>query len=96
MTAVFWLIYTVLNLYFFCLILHVILSWLTMFNIINGYQPFVRSVMQFLYAIIEPAARPIRRFIPPIGGIDLSVLILILAVQFVEIFISTTIQPIFL
>ena len=95
MTAIFWLIYTVLNIYFYCLVAHVILSWLVMFNVINSYQPLVRTIMQFLHAIIEPVARPIRRVIPPIGGVDLSILVLIIAIQFLQIFIHTSVQPIF-
>jgi len=100
MYAIFWLIYTVLSIYSWFLIAYVILSWLTAFGVINSYQPFVQSVSHFLQSVIEPLAAPIRRtihrLIPNLGGIDLSVLVLWLLVKFVEIFIRTSVQPIFL
>jgi len=99
MYAIFWLIYTVLDIYSWFLIAYVILSWLTAFGVINSYQPFVQSVSHFLQSVIEPLAAPIRRgvhkLIPNLGGIDLSVLILWVLIKFVRIFIQTSIQPFF-
>jgi len=99
MYAIFWLIYTVLSIYSWFLIAYVILSWLTAFGVINSHQPFVQSISHFLHSVIEPLAAPIRRivhrYIPSLGGIDLSILILWVLVKFVEIFIRTSIQPLF-
>lgn len=95
MVAVFWLIYTVLGIYTWCLIAHIILSWLTAFGVINTHQPFVQTVSHFLYSIIEPAARPIRRYMPNLNGIDLSILALFLGIKFIEIFLKTSIEPLF-
>jgi len=100
MFAIFWLINTVLDIYIWFLIIHVVLSWLTTFGIINNQQPFVQTVSHFLYAVIEPAARPVRnaigKFLPSLRGIDLSILALFILVKFIQIFINTTILPIFL
>ncbi|MFC3051499.1 YggT family protein [Kordiimonas pumila] len=95
MVAVFWLINTVLDLFKFVLIAYVILSWLVAFNILNTHQQFVRSIMNFLSSLVEPAVRPIRRIIPPINGVDLSVLALFLLIAFVQILINTSIAPLF-
>jgi YggT family protein len=99
MYAIFELINTVLDIYGFFIIAYVILSWLTAFGIINTYQPFVQSVSHFLSTIIEPAAGPIRRtvqrYLPNLRGIDLSILILWVLLQFVQTFINTSIAPIF-
>jgi len=96
MIAVFWLINAVIDIFRWVLIAHVILSWLTVFGVLNSHQPFMRSIMQFLHAVIEPAVRPIRQIIPPLNGVDLSVLVLFLLITFVQIFINTSIAPIFL
>jgi len=100
MYAIFWLINTILDIYGFFILAYVILSWLTAFGIINSYQPFVQSVSQFLSAVIEPLAAPLRRILqnllPNLGGIDLSVLVLWLLVRFVQIFINSSIAPLFL
>ena len=95
MYAIFDLINVVLNFYSFCLLVYVIMSWLIAFNIINGYQPLVRTINDFLNRLIEPAVRHIRRYIPPFNGLDLSVIILFLAIRFVQILINTSIAPMF-
>lgn len=95
MTAIFWLINTALDIYFFFLIANVIMSWLTAFGIINTYQPLVRSIGSFLYAVTEPALRPIRNFLPHMGGIDISPLVLILLIQFLQVLLRTSIAPAF-
>ena len=62
----------------------VILSWLTQFNIVNPYQPTVRSIAQTLHAVTEPLLRPIRRWLPSTSGIDFSPLVLLLGCYFVQ------------
>jgi len=100
MYAIFWLVNTILDIYGFFIIAYVILSWLTAFGIINSHQPFVQSVSHFLGSVIEPLAGPVRRavhrLIPNLGGIDLSILLLYVLVKFVQIFINTSIAPIFI
>ena len=67
-----------LNLYIFVLFAAAILSWLIVFNVVNTRNPAVAMIGEFLYRVTEPVLRPIRRFVPLIGGVDLSPLILIL------------------
>ncbi|NVJ68789.1 MAG: YggT family protein [Alphaproteobacteria bacterium] len=95
MTALFWLIDAALGIFVFFIIAQVIMSWLTAFGIINTYQPFVRSVMHFLYAITEPVNRPVRQVLPNLGGIDISPLVILLLVQAIRIFLRTSIAPMF-
>lgn len=96
MTAIFWLLDAVLGFYIFVIIASVILSWLTMFGIINSYQPFVRTVMDMLNALTEPALAPIRRFLPRLNGIDLSPLVLYFLVYALRILLRHDIAPLFL
>ena len=81
---IFWLILTVINLYIWVVIISVILSWLTAFNVINTGNRFVYLVGDFLYRATEPALRPIRNILPNLGGLDLSPLVLILGLYFLE------------
>jgi YggT family protein len=73
-----------LNFYMWMIILSAILSWLVAFNVVNTRNPFVAAVGDFLYRITEPALRPIRSFLPNLGGIDLSPLVLILIIIFIQ------------
>jgi YggT family protein len=66
------------------LIISAILSWLVAFNVINTTNRFVYQAGDFLYRITEPALRPIRNFIPNMGGVDISPVILILIIFFVR------------
>ena len=75
---------TVLWLYMWVLILTVVLSWLYAFNIVNTNNRFVYSVGYFTHRLTEPALAPIRRFLPNLGAIDLSPLILLLVIVFLR------------
>lgn len=74
----------VVDLYIWVLIASAILSWLVTFNVINTSNRFVYMIGDFLYRITEPALRPIRRFIPNMGGIDISPVVLILGLVFLK------------
>jgi YggT family protein len=80
----FWLILTLIRLYIWAIIISVILSWLTAFRVINTHNRFVYLVGDFLYRVTEPALRPIRNFLPNFGGLDLSPLVLILLLYFLQ------------
>jgi len=75
---------TVIDLYIWALIISVIMSWLTAFGVINMSNRFVYMVADFLFRITEPALRPIRNLLPNLGGIDVSPIILILGLYFVQ------------
>jgi YggT family protein len=79
-----WLILTILDIYFWILIITVILSWLVAFNIINNGNNFVRQVRYALMRLTEPVLGPIRRVLPDLGGLDISPIIAILGLQFIR------------
>ena len=68
-------------------IISIVLTWLVQFNVINTSNRLVYQIGDFLYRITDPALRPIRRVIPSVGGIDLSPLIVILILGFLQQFI---------
>ena len=73
-----------LQIYVYMVIASAILSWLVHFGVINTRNQFVSMIGEFLWRITEPALRPIRRFMPNLGGIDISPIILILIVFFLQ------------
>jgi YggT family protein len=85
-----------ITLYTYVIIAGVILSWLLAFNVINGYNPFVRSLWNGLRAVTEPLLVPIRRILPDLGGIDISPVILLLACFFVQSVVLPNIAKLFI
>jgi YggT family protein len=71
-------------LYTWVVIADVVLSFLMQMNMVNPYQPTVRSIAQALHAVTEPFLRPIRNLLPATGGIDFSPFVLLLACYFVQ------------
>jgi YggT family protein len=82
-----WLIDTLITIFIWLLIAQAILSWLLAFGIVNRYNRGVAVIGDFLFRVTEPALRPIRSFLPNFGGIDISPVILILLLMFLERFI---------
>jgi YggT family protein len=82
-----WLIHTLITIYIWLLIAQAILSWLLAFGVVNRYNRAVALSSDFLYRVTEPALRPIRRFLPSFGGIDVSPVVLIIVLMFLERFI---------
>ena len=78
------LVSVVITLYIWVLIAAAVMSWLTAFNVINTSNRFVCGLGEFLYNFTEPALRRIRRFMPHMGGIDISAVVLILGLWFVQ------------
>jgi YggT family protein len=74
----------VIQLYIWIIIAGAIMSWLIAFNVINPYNQFVRSLWMGFNALTEPLLRPIRRWMPDLGGIDISPMILILICVFIQ------------
>ena len=93
MRALFLVIDLVLQLYIWLLIAAAILSWLVAFSVVNTRNQVVAMIGDFLYRITEPALRPIRSFMPNLGGIDLSPVILILIIIFLRYCIALYILP---
>ncbi|MCG8491425.1 MAG: YggT family protein [Sneathiellales bacterium] len=78
------LLITIIQIFVWLLIANAILSWLVAFNVINTRNQFIATVGEFLYKITEPVLRPIRNIVPSFGGIDISPIILILLLFFVQ------------
>src|SRR6056297_1305044 len=74
----------IVRLYRWVIIAAVIFSWLVAFNVINPHNDFVRAIWQALNALTEPLLRRIRQFMPDLGGLDISPVILILACLLVQ------------
>ncbi len=87
MHAVLSLIDNIITLYLWVVFAAVISSWLIAFNVINTSNRFVYVVMDFLHRATEPVLEPIRRFLPNLGGIDLSPVVLILLLLFLRDFL---------
>lgn len=84
MNALLNLFNTIVSIYIWLLIASVVLSWLIAFNVVNTGNGFVYQLRDFLYRITEPVLRPIRSLMPNLGGIDISPVILILALYFLR------------
>lgn len=82
------IVLVVIDLYIWVVIIQAILSWLVAFNVINGYNRFVSTVGEVLYRLTEPVLAPIRRRLPNLGGVDLSPVVLILGLIFVQLVLS--------
>ena len=93
MYALFLVIDLVLQLYVWILIAAAIFSWLVAFSVVNVRNPAVGMIGDFLYRITEPALRPIRRLMPNLGGLDISPIILILIIIFIQRVIAYYIYP---
>ncbi|MFQ5562194.1 MAG: YggT family protein [Parvularculaceae bacterium] len=69
------------GLYVVVIIVSVVMSWLVAFNVINRHNRFVDAVLRTCFALTEPLLRPIRNFLPNMGGIDISPIILLIGVN---------------
>ena len=95
MIAVFSTIDMVLGLYTWIIIGSAIFSWLYAFNVVNPSNRFVGMIGEFLFKATEPALKPIRRIMPDLGGLDISPIVLLIAIFFVRTFIATSLAPMF-
>lgn len=82
-----------LNIYTWIVIGAVIFSWLYAFNVINTSNRFVGMLGEFFYKATEPLLRPIRRFLPDLGGLDISPIILFIGIYFVRQIVVFGIAP---
>ncbi len=93
MYAIFWLIDTVLGIFIMLVFAQVVLSWLVGFNVVNTRNRFVYLVGDFLHRVTEPALRPIRRLLPNFGGIDVSPVVLLVVLYFIQLLLIRDIAP---
>jgi YggT family protein len=95
MRAVLDLLLLVLDLYTWVIIAVAVLSWLVAFNVINIHNDLVRAIWNGLNAVTEPLLRPIRRILPSMGGLDISPIILLLGIFFLQRVIAYYLYPLF-
>jgi YggT family protein len=88
MRALFWLLDTAISLYVWALIIAAVLSLLLAFNVLDTRNRLVWTISDFFYRVTEPLLRPIRRWLPDLGGVDLSPLVLILLLQAARILLA--------
>ena len=93
MRAVLDIVLIVLDLYVWLLIASAILSWLIAFNVVNTRNQFVAAIAEFLFRITEPVLGPIRRSLPSLGGLDISPIVVILIIMFLQRVITYYIYP---
>ena len=94
MIAIFYLTLQILKIYSYVVIANVIISWLVAFNVLNTQNRFVYSILEFTYRLTEPFLNRIRRFIPNLGAFDISPIILLLLIWFIEMCMKLYIAPI--
>ncbi len=93
MSALLWLFNQIVQIYLIFVFAAVILSWLIAFNVANPYNQFVYTIRDFLARITEPLLQPIRRILPDLGGIDLSPLVLIIGIIFIQRLVNEAFMP---
>ena len=96
MIAIFYLVLQILKLYYYVVIANVIISWLVAFNVLNTQNRFVYSVLEMTYRLTDPILNRIRRFIPNLGSLDISPVILLVLIWFIEMCMYLYIKPMIL
>ena len=94
MIAIFYLALQVLKIYSYVVIANVIISWLIAFNVLNTQNRFVYSFLELTYRLTDPILNKIRRFLPNLGTLDISPIILLLLIWFIEMCMKLYIAPI--
>ena len=93
MIAVFYLVLQIFKIYSYVVIANVVISWLVAFNVLNTQNRFVYSVLDFTYRLTEPFLRRIRAFLPNLGAFDISPIILLLLIWFIEMCMKLYVAP---
>ena len=77
----------VIDILWWIMIIHIVMSWLIQFQVLNAYQPLVRQIWQGLTAVLEPIYRPVRNLLPRTGGLDFTPLFVFVGLIFLRQFI---------
>ena len=94
MIAIFYLVLQVLKIYTYVVIANVVISWLIAFNDLNTSNRFVYSILELTYRLTDPILNRIRRFLPNLGAFDISPIILLLLIWFIEMCMKLYVAPI--
>ena len=93
MIAIFYLVLQILKLYSYVVIANVLISWLIAFNVLNTQNRFVYSILELTYRLTDPILYRIRRFLPNLDSLDISPIILLLLIWFIEMCMKLYIAP---
>ena len=93
MIAIFYLVLQILKLYSYVVIANVIISWLIAFNVLNTQNRFVYSILELSYRLTDPILNKIRRFMPNLSSLDISPIVLLLLIWFIEMCMKLYIAP---
>ena len=94
MKSIFILLDSIITIYLWIIVINAILSWLVAFNILNTQNRFVFSILDTTHKLTDPALNKIRRFLPNLGTLDISPVILLLLIWFIEMCMKLYIAPI--
>ena len=94
MIAIFYLALQILKLSSYVVIANVVISWLVAFNVLNTQNRFVYSILELTYRLTDPFLRRIRAFLPNLGNLDISPIILLLLIWFIEMCMKLYVAPI--
>jgi YggT family protein len=93
MIAIFYLFLQILKLYSYVVIANVVISWLIAFNILNTQNKFLYSILEMTYRLTDPILNKIRGYLPNLGSLDISPIILLLLIWFIEMCMKLYIAP---
>lgn len=91
MTSVVQIIFMLLDVVWFVVVAHIIMSWLINFQVLNVNQPIVMQIWRGLTQLLQPLYGPLRRWLPQIGGLDLAPLVVILGIMAIKIVLQNNI-----
>ena len=93
MIAIFYLALQILKLYSYVVVANVVISWLIAFNVLNTGNRFIYAILELTYRLTDPILVKIRRFLPNLGSLDISPIILLLLIWFIEMCMKLYIAP---
>lgn len=89
---IFGIVRPILGLISLVLIVYVVISWLYAFDVVSRRNQVIGSIWEFCRAVTDPLVRPLRRLIPPIAGVDLSVMVLLLVIYWLQTYVSVWLE----
>jgi len=92
MTSLFQILMLLIDVAFFVVIVHIVMSWLLNFGVLNIRQPVVAPIWSGLNRLLEPVYAPIRQILPNLGGLDLAPLVVILGLYVLEIVLANNVS----
>ena len=94
MIAIYYLVLQILKLYTYVIIANVIISWLKAFNVLNTQNRFVYSILETTHKLTNPILNKIRSFLPNLGSLDISPVVLLILIWFIEMCMKLYLSPI--